>query len=299
MRRWLNIVAVVIIVALAVGLYKAKTDAAAARAHVRELETRIADAQADMRALRAEIAHLETPARVEALAQRQLGLEVGREAQALPQSAIDERLPAPRPQPQSRTQRNQTKSGTLKPFGPRPAGIPLEPTFEAAPARNGVRFLALALFALLLLLAGRAVQLAFSGDPLAEKGRAVVAASTARADIVDRNGVLLATTVRAYALTAIPQRVWNPRETATALMRVFPDLDRAATERRLGDQDRQLVYLRRGLTPNQREHRSDGEPALGVGRRRTRAEVALGVGGRQRRGARRRALVEAGAEDDA
>lgn len=116
-----------------------------------------------------------------------------------------------------------------------------------------MRFLALALFALLLLLAGRAVQLAFSGDPLAEPRRASGVASTTRADLVDRNGVLLATTVRAYALTAIPQRVWNPQETATALMRLFPDLDRAATERRLGDRDRQLVYLRRGLTPNQRE----------------------------------------------
>lgn len=110
MRRWLHVVAVVIILALVVGLYKAKTDAAAARAHVRQLETQIADAQADMRALRAEIAHLETPARVEALAQRQLGLQVGRESQALPQSAIDERLPAPRAQPQTQP-RAQSKSG--------------------------------------------------------------------------------------------------------------------------------------------------------------------------------------------
>jgi cell division protein FtsI (penicillin-binding protein 3) len=123
---------------------------------------------------------------------------------------------------------------------------------EAAPARNRVRFLAVGIFAALLLLAGRAVQLAFSGDPLAEP-RISAAIAIPRADIVDRNGVLLATTVRAYALTAVPQRVWNAQDTAQRLRAMFPDLDQAATVRRLTDTSRRLVYLRRGLTPNQRE----------------------------------------------
>ena len=132
---------------------------------------------------------------------------------------------------------------------------PREATFEtlaeAAPARNRVRFLAIGVFAVLLLLAGRAVQLAFSGDPFAEPRRIAIAATT-RADIVDRNGVLLATTVRAYALTATPARVWNAQETASALHRVFPELDRAAMIRRLSDTSRQLVYLRRSLTEEDR-----------------------------------------------
>lgn len=131
---------------------------------------------------------------------------------------------------------------------------------EAAPARNRVRFLAIGLFALLLLLAGRAIQLAFSGDPLAEP-RSVAVAAIPRADIVDRNGVLLATTVRAYALTATPSRVWNAQETADALRRVFPDLDRAATVRRLSDTSRQLVFLRRSLTEEERAQ----VHALGLG----------------------------------
>lgn len=131
---------------------------------------------------------------------------------------------------------------------------------EAAPARNRVRFLALTVFALLLLLAGRAVQLAFSGDPLAEPRRAGIV-SIPRADIVDRNGVLLATTVRAFALTAEPRRVWNAAETADALRTIFPELDRATTIRRLSDTERQLVFLRRSLTPSQREQVT----ALGLG----------------------------------
>ncbi|HYD72585.1 MAG TPA: penicillin-binding protein 2 [Candidatus Binatia bacterium] len=133
-----------------------------------------------------------------------------------------------------------------------PREATLETLGEAAPARNRVRFLAIGVFAVLLLLAGRAVQLAFSGDPLAEPRRNAGIAVTPRADIVDRNGVLLATTVRAYALTAAPSRVWNPPETAEALARMFPELDRAATIRRLNDTSRQLVYLRRSLTEEER-----------------------------------------------
>lgn len=134
-------------------------------------------------------------------------------------------------------------------FGSREASVGA--VAEAAPARNRVRFLAIGVLAVLALLGGRAVQLAFSGDPLAEPRRTAVAAIP-RADIIDRNGVLLATTVRAYALTGTPARVWNAQETADALVRIFPDLDRAATVRRLSDRSRQLVYLRRSLSEEQR-----------------------------------------------
>jgi cell division protein FtsI (penicillin-binding protein 3) len=124
---------------------------------------------------------------------------------------------------------------------------------EAAPARNRVRFLAIGLLIALALLSARAIQLAFSGDPTAERRGGLATAQVERADIVDRNGVLLATTVRAFTLTAIPERVWNPRETAAALARLFPDMDRSVIMRRLSDRSRDLVFLRRGLTPNQRE----------------------------------------------
>lgn len=141
----------------------------------------------------------------------------------------------------------------MRPFGPIAYAerAALEP-MEAAPARNGVRGVAICVFALFALLAGRAVQLAFSGDPLAEP-RGAAAHAIPRADIVDRNGILLATTVRAYALTATPARVWDAQATAAALMRLFPELDRADTVRRLSDTGRRLVYLRRSLTPGQRE----------------------------------------------
>ena len=132
---------------------------------------------------------------------------------------------------------------------------------EAAPARNRVRILALSIFAVLLLLSGRAIQLAFSGDPLADPLGARAVGGIERADIVDRNGELLATTVRSFALTAEPHRVWDANETADVLRGVFPDLDRATLVRRLTDTSRRLIYLRRSLSPEQREQ----VLALGLG----------------------------------
>ncbi len=95
LRRALNVVAALIVIALAVGLYKAKSDAARTEADVRALETKIADTEAEMRALRAEIARAESPANIEALAEQHLGVVVGAEAAALPERAIDQRLPSP------------------------------------------------------------------------------------------------------------------------------------------------------------------------------------------------------------
>lgn len=130
--------------------------------------------------------------------------------------------------------------------------LPQSP-LEAAPARNRVRFLAIGIFAVLLLLAGRAVQLAFSGDPLAVARNANASAPLSRADIVDRNGVLLATTVRAWALTAEPARVRNAVETADVLMQHFPDLEREPLLRRLGNTEQTTVFLSRGLSEEQRD----------------------------------------------
>lgn len=96
-RRGLYALAALIIVALVVGLYKAKTDAARTEAHVRQLQQQIEEREADLRALRAEIAAQESPARIEALADDHLGVVIGGESAALPESAIKQRLPPPQP----------------------------------------------------------------------------------------------------------------------------------------------------------------------------------------------------------
>lgn len=95
--RGLQIAAALLIVALAVGLYRAKSDAAKTEANVRTLQAEIAEREATMRELRSEIAQRESPAEIERLAEERLGLVVGSESAALPESAIGDHLPAPRP----------------------------------------------------------------------------------------------------------------------------------------------------------------------------------------------------------
>ncbi|MGD9981014.1 MAG: peptidoglycan D,D-transpeptidase FtsI family protein [Hyphomonadaceae bacterium] len=145
----------------------------------------------------------------------------------------------------------------MRPLGPSAVFSPGRPLpqapLEAAPARNRIRLLAVSIFAALLLLAGRAVQLAFSGDPLAAPRSTIAVVELPRADIVDRNGVLLATTVRAWALTAEPARVRDAAATADALLQHFPRLDRDTLLRRLSNGEQTLVFLDRGLSEEQRD----------------------------------------------
>jgi cell division protein FtsL len=96
MRNWFPIAAVVVILALAFGLYKSKTDAEAARARIADLSKEVSETRAEVRALRAEAAHLESPGHIEELAKQ--NLEIGRSAQVRPESDIAGALPQPRKQ---------------------------------------------------------------------------------------------------------------------------------------------------------------------------------------------------------
>lgn len=95
MSKTFNIIAAALIVLLAVGLYKAKSEADLARDRVAKLEGEVADARAQIKTLSAEAAYLENPDRVETLARKELGLKPARVDQHKPLSAIDEALPPP------------------------------------------------------------------------------------------------------------------------------------------------------------------------------------------------------------
>ncbi len=82
-----------------------------------------------------------------------------------------------------------------------------------------------------------------------------------RADMTDRHGELLATTLETYSLYAEPRRVWNPQETAAKLAAIRP-LDRRVLTEKLS-RDRSFVWLERGLTPKERQAVFDlGLPGL-------------------------------------
>ncbi|MBC6412002.1 MAG: hypothetical protein GDA39_03440, partial [Hyphomonadaceae bacterium] len=94
----------------------------------------------------------------------------------------------------------------------------------------------------------------------AERGG--VSSSKYRADITDRNGEVLATTLNTYVLYARPKFVWNANETATVLHEVFPSLSLDMLKSRLS-RNADEVLIKRGLTPVEKERIFlTGEPGL-------------------------------------
>jgi cell division protein FtsI (penicillin-binding protein 3) len=73
----------------------------------------------------------------------------------------------------------------------------------------------------------------------------------ARADIVDRNGVLLATSLVTQSLYANPKMIGDPETTARRLSAVLPGIDEKTIRDRLASDQRSFVWIRRGLTPRQ------------------------------------------------
>ncbi|WP_339712898.1 penicillin-binding protein 2 [uncultured Sneathiella sp.] len=108
-----------------------------------------------------------------------------------------------------------------------------------------------------VILAGRLVGLAISGIGEEEATTAdtdislpVAMVENKRAEIRDRNGVLLATTLTTASLFAEPKKVINPKELAAKLTTVLDDLSEATILSRLASA-RNFVWLKRNLTPSQ------------------------------------------------
>jgi cell division protein FtsL len=72
--RLVDVVAVVVLVAVVLGVYLAKTIAGRERAEIARVERRIDSEQARIRLLQAEVAHLEQPGRVAELSEVYLGM---------------------------------------------------------------------------------------------------------------------------------------------------------------------------------------------------------------------------------
>lgn len=75
MIRLLNAIAFLVAVSLAVALYLAKTEAKGAQERLERLQAELAEERRQISVLTVEIAHLEEPDRLRALARRYLGFE--------------------------------------------------------------------------------------------------------------------------------------------------------------------------------------------------------------------------------
>lgn len=107
-------------------------------------------------------------------------------------------------------------------------------------------------------------------EPAVASGTDTRELKTERADIVDRNGMLLATDLPTNSLYADARVVKDPVESADLLLTVLPDLDRDTLIRHLSSR-KAFVWLRRNLTPEQQyEVNSLGIPGLNFQREERR-----------------------------
>ncbi|MEQ8666388.1 MAG: penicillin-binding protein 2 [Rhodospirillales bacterium] len=91
-----------------------------------------------------------------------------------------------------------------------------------------------------------------------------------RADIVDRNGFVVATSLPISSLYADPSKILDASEAADRLISVLPELDRRVLLEKL-QLERQFVWLKRGLTPEEKyEVNRLGIPGLAFRREESR-----------------------------
>jgi cell division protein FtsI (penicillin-binding protein 3) len=155
---------------------------------------------------------------------------------------------------------------------------------RAAKARARVGFAMVAFAAIYAVIGGRLIMFAVGGDSHgARRAAAQDAIATARPDIVDRNGEVLATDVKAPSLFGEPRRIIDKDEAIELLTATLPDLDTGEVRDRLSSK-KGFVWLKREITPLQQQeiHRL-GIPGIGFLRENKRvyptgAEVAHLIG---------------------
>ncbi len=112
------------------------------------------------------------------------------------------------------------------------------------------RIVAAALALVFVVIVGRAAFVSFNGPD--RSAVPVAKAEVARrADIVDRKGELLATTITGKSLAVDPSAVWESRDVVAAIRSVFPELGEDALTAMMADRKRQFVWVKRGLSDEQ------------------------------------------------
>ncbi|KAE9629568.1 peptidoglycan D,D-transpeptidase FtsI family protein [Parasedimentitalea maritima] len=105
-------------------------------------------------------------------------------------------------------------------------------------------------------------------EPVASASGSAIAAQ--RADIVDREGRILATNFDTYSLYAHPQQLIDAEASATALAQIFPDLDHARILKDFTGK-RKFVWIKKKISPEQKQAVHDiGDPGLLFGPREMR-----------------------------
>jgi cell division protein FtsI (penicillin-binding protein 3) len=113
-----------------------------------------------------------------------------------------------------------------------------------------IRLVALGFAALYCTIGGKLVYLAFKPDPQTLRRAASEAVSRVRPDIIDRNGVVMATDVRVLSVFAEPRRIIDKDEAVELLTAVLPDVNARELRERLGSR-KGFVWVKRGIKPKE------------------------------------------------
>jgi cell division protein FtsI (penicillin-binding protein 3) len=128
-----------------------------------------------------------------------------------------------------------------------------ENTDRSRKARTRVGLMLVAFAAVYALIALRLVIFAVAPEsPIARRAGSQDAMATARPDILDRNGQILATDVRMPSLFGEPRKIIDVDEATELLTAVLPDLDANEVRERLASR-RGFVWLKREIEPKQQQ----------------------------------------------
>ena len=137
-------------------------------------------------------------------------------------------------------------------------------------AQVRLKFLGLAFCVGFFAVAGKMAVLAMS-EPIAPKFvRAQSGIVSKRADIVDRNGAILATNLITHSLYAQPHQMIEPEVAAARLAEIFPDINHDKLLEKFTGK-RKFVWIKKKISPEQKQLVHDiGEPGLLFGPREMR-----------------------------
>jgi cell division protein FtsI (penicillin-binding protein 3) len=145
--------------------------------------------------------------------------------------------------------------GLLPEIAPAPLRLRLDGITKQALETGRTRLLFLGglfimAFAVMALRLADVTLLRDGAEPRAATGETAGPLRMDRADIVDRNGVILATNLETASLYANPRQILDARQAAHKIVAVLPDLNESELVSHLSG-NRAFVWLKRGLTPKQ------------------------------------------------
>jgi len=133
-----------------------------------------------------------------------------------------------------------------------------------AKARGRIGLAMIAFTCVFAIIGGRLIVYALTPDNSGGRRAGGDATATARPDILDRNGEILATDVRVPSLFGEPKRLIDVDEAVELLTAVMPDLDAREVRDRLGNRRRGFAWLKREITAKQqKEIYKLGLPGIG------------------------------------